>query len=141
MNLASKPTIPDYLEPTGRQVGKFTELRMKNEPYRGSKPLTVHIDKGKHGTNYSVMLVPYHGPKEKRVENKGWLKIWWIAEMPGEEPPARRQYCSRREVAGILKYWQSTCPLTLMKSEYRPDVTSVLDKVLQVSPLDKIMGL
>jgi hypothetical protein len=89
----------------------------------------------------TVTRLPYHGPSEKRIEDKGWLKIWWIAEMPGNEPPARRQYCSRREVRGILKYWQGTCPLTLMKHEYVPDTTSALEKILAPSPLDRILGL
>ena len=88
-----------------------------------------------------VKRLPYHGPKEAREEGKGWLKIWWIAEMPGQEPPSRRQYCSRRQVQSILKYWQQSC-FCLMKHEYVPDVAvSALEKILEPSPLDRVLGL
>ncbi len=78
--------------------------------------------------------LPYHGPKEKREEPKGWLKIWWVAEMPGNEPPSRRQYCSKRQVGSILKYWQSSCHC-LLKHEWQAEgVVNVLDTILAEEP-------
>ncbi len=85
-----------------------------------------------------VKRLPYHGPRESRQENMGWLSIWWIAECPGSEPPARRQYCSKREVAGILRYWQSAC-FALMKHEFVSEEPSVLDKILAETPLERIL--
>lgn len=81
-----------------------------------------------------VIKLPYHGPRELREEHKGWLKIWWISDLPGNEPPSRRQYCSKRQVASILKYWQESCQC-LMKHEWQAEgVVSVLDTILANDP-------
>jgi len=87
-----------------------------------------------------VTRLPYHGPREHRDEVHGWLKIWWIGATEGDQPPGRRQYCSRRQVQSILKYWQTSC-FCLMKHEYTPDTPGVLETILAESPLDRVLGI
>jgi len=76
----------------------------------------------------TIKRLPYHGPRERREPSMGWLHIWWVSE-PGEQPPSRKQYCDKRAVNGILKYWQGST-FAVIKHSFISDTPSVLNTIL-----------
>jgi hypothetical protein len=113
---------------------KWPEPKVIRLPYHGP------------GSNNRWKLVngaiKHYGPKvhKQPEETMGWLKIWWVGAVEGDQPPSRRQYCSRRQIEGILEYWQRSC-FCLLKHEFVPDTPGVLETILAESPLDKVLGI
>lgn len=78
--------------------------------------------------------------KARPVPMMGWLALHWLGSDP---PPDHRQYCQKKEIGGIVKYWERNVFAIMEEPVWVPDELDVLGMILapeKLSPLQEILG-